>query len=90
MANVTDPLARPIHGTNPQNLIEYITRQRIYDSQYWKEHLFGCTAADVAEKAAIQLKAIIIGGSYIMAATRNETNEIPVACVENVTNSTRR
>jgi len=62
MANVTDPLARPIHGTNPQNLIEYITRQRIYDSQYWKEHLFGCTAADVAEKAAIQLKAI--GGSY--------------------------
>ncbi len=62
MANVTDPLARPIHGTNPQNLIEYITRQRIYDSQYWKEHLFGCTAADVAEKAALQLKAI--GGSY--------------------------
>jgi pre-mRNA-splicing factor 38A len=62
MANVTDPLARPIHGTNPQNLIEYITRQRIYDSQYWKEHLFGCTAADVAEKAALQLQAI--GGSY--------------------------
>jgi pre-mRNA-splicing factor 38A len=62
MANVTDPLARPIHGTNPQNLIEYITRQRIYDSQYWKEHLFGCTAADVAEKAAVQLQAI--GGTY--------------------------
>ncbi len=62
MANVTDPLARPIHGTNPQNLIEYITRQRIYDSQYWKEHLFGCTAADVAEKAVTHLKAI--GGSY--------------------------
>jgi pre-mRNA-splicing factor 38A len=62
MANVTDPLARPIHGTNPQNLIEYITRQRIYDSQYWKEQLFGCTAADVAEKAALQLQAI--GGSY--------------------------
>lgn len=62
MANVTDPLARPIHGTNPQNLIEYITRQRIYDSQYWKEHLFGCTAADVAEKAALHLQAI--GGSF--------------------------
>jgi pre-mRNA-splicing factor 38A len=62
MANVTDPLARAIHGTNPQNLIEYITRQRIYDSQYWKEQLFGCTAADVAEKAALQLQAI--GGTY--------------------------
>jgi pre-mRNA-splicing factor 38A len=29
MANVTDPLARSVHGTNPQNLIEYITRQRV-------------------------------------------------------------
>jgi pre-mRNA-splicing factor 38A len=62
MANVTDPLARPIHGTNPQNLIEYITRQRIYDSQYWKESCFGLTAADVAEKAATEIRAI--GGSY--------------------------
>lgn len=62
MANVTDPLACPIHGTNPQNLIEYITRQRIYDSQYWKEECFGLTAADVVEKAAVHLQAI--GGSY--------------------------
>lgn len=62
MANVTDPLACPIHGTNPQNLIEYITRQRVYDSQYWKEQCFGLTAADVVEKAAIHLQAI--GGSY--------------------------
>mmetsp|Transcript_7050 Transcript_7050/g.10100 ORF Transcript_7050/g.10100 Transcript_7050/m.10100 type:complete len:359 (+) Transcript_7050:26-1102(+) len=62
MANVTDPLAKTIHGTNPQNLLEYITRQKIYDSQYWKEHCFGLTAANVAEKAALQLKAI--GGSY--------------------------
>ena len=62
MANVTDPLACPIHGTNPQNLIEYITRQRIYDSQYWKEQCFGLTAADVVEKAALHLSAI--GGSY--------------------------
>jgi len=62
MANVTDPLARPIHGTNPQNLIEYITRQRIYDSQYWKESCFGLTAAGVAEKAATEIQAI--GGSY--------------------------
>jgi pre-mRNA-splicing factor 38A len=62
MANVTDPLALPIHGTNPQNLIEYITRQRIYDSQYWKEQCFGLTAADVLEKAVNHIQAI--GGSY--------------------------
>jgi len=62
MANVTDPLARAIHGTNPQNLIEYITRQRIYDSQYWKEECFGLTAEQVTEKAALQIQAI--GGNY--------------------------
>jgi len=62
MANVTDPLARSVHGTNPQNLIEYITRQRAYDSLYWKEHCFGLSAADVAAKAAKDLKAV--GGSY--------------------------
>lgn len=62
MANVTDPLAKTVHGTNPQNLVEYITRQRIYDSPYWKESCFGLTATDVATKAASQLKAI--GGMY--------------------------
>lgn len=62
MANVTDPLVRSVHGTNPQNLIEYITRQKIYDSLYWKEHCFGLSAADVAAKAAKDLRAV--GGSY--------------------------
>ena len=61
MANVTDPLARSVHGTNPQNLIEYITRQKIYDSLYWKEECFGLSASDVASKAS-ELKAL--GGSY--------------------------
>jgi pre-mRNA-splicing factor 38A len=61
MANVTDPLARSVHGTNPQNLIEYITRQKIYDSLYWKEECFGLSASDVATKAT-ELKAL--GGSY--------------------------
>lgn len=61
MANVTDPLARSVHGTNPQNLIEYITRQKIYDSLYWKEECFGLSASDVATKAS-ELKAV--GGSY--------------------------
>lgn len=27
-----DPLARTVHGTNPQNLIEKITRQKIYNN----------------------------------------------------------
>ncbi|KAL3810630.1 hypothetical protein ACHAXA_008154 [Cyclostephanos tholiformis] len=61
MANVTDPLARSVHGTNPQNLVEYITRQKIYDSLYWKEECFGLSASDVASKAS-ELRAI--GGSY--------------------------
>jgi hypothetical protein len=43
MANRTDPAARSIHGTNPQNLIEKIVRGRIYASMYWKEHCFGLT-----------------------------------------------
>ena len=61
MANVTDPLARTVHGKDPQNLIEYITRQKIYDSIYWKEECFGLSATDVATKA-VELKAL--GGSY--------------------------
>ncbi|KAL7527066.1 hypothetical protein ACHAWF_004959 [Thalassiosira exigua] len=61
MANVTDPLARSVHGTNPQNLVEYITRQKIYDSHYWKEECFGLSASDIATKAS-ELKAV--GGSY--------------------------
>ena len=61
MANVTDPLARSVHGTNPQNLIEYITRQKIYDSLYWKEECFGLSASDAATKGT-GLKAL--GGGY--------------------------
>ena len=45
----------------PQNLVEYITRQKIYDSLYWKEECFGLSASDVATKA-VELKAL--GGSY--------------------------
>lgn len=62
MANVTDPLIRAVQGTDPQNLMEYITRQKIYDSRFWKEECFGLTAADVLEKAAKSL--ICIGGTY--------------------------
>lgn len=52
MANATDPSVNSISGTDPQNLMEYITRQRIYDSRYWKEECFGLTVADVLEKAS--------------------------------------
>jgi pre-mRNA-splicing factor 38A len=51
MANVTDPLVNQLSGSDPQNLMEYILRQRIYDSRYWKEECFGLTVADVLEKA---------------------------------------
>jgi pre-mRNA-splicing factor 38A len=51
MANQTDPLANQLSGLDPQNLLEYITRQKIYDSRYWKETCFGLSAADVLEKA---------------------------------------
>jgi pre-mRNA-splicing factor 38A len=61
MANLTDPLIRAIQGTDPQNVMEYIVRQKIYDTRYWKEECFGLTAADVLDKAAV-LKCI--GGSY--------------------------
>eukprot|EP00797_Seminavis_robusta_P020480 Sro312_g114590.1 splicing factor 38A (320) ;mRNA; r:34134-35093 len=39
--------------------MEYITRQKIYDSRYWKEECFGLAAVDVLEKAA---KIQTIGG----------------------------
>ncbi|GKY92829.1 hypothetical protein MPSEU_000252500 [Mayamaea pseudoterrestris] len=57
MANRTDPLANVISGTDPQNLMEYITRQKIYDSRYWKEDCFGINVADVLTKAA-QLECV--------------------------------
>jgi pre-mRNA-splicing factor 38A len=52
MANRTDPLINSVSGSDPQNLMEYITRQKIYDSRYWKEECFGLTVSDVLEKSA--------------------------------------
>jgi pre-mRNA-splicing factor 38A len=62
MANLTDPLIRAVQGTDPQNLMEYITRQKIYDSRFWKEDCFGLTAADVLERAAKTLHNM--GGTF--------------------------
>ncbi len=53
MANRTDPTAKSIHGTNPQNLVEKIVRSRIYANTYWKEHCFGLTAEGLVDKAMV-------------------------------------
>jgi len=42
--------------------MEYITRQKIYDSRFWKEECFGLTAADVMERAAESLTCV--GGTF--------------------------
>jgi pre-mRNA-splicing factor 38A len=51
MANSTDPFAQAVHGTNPQYLVEKITRLKIYNCVYWKEQCFGLTAATIIDKA---------------------------------------
>lgn len=51
MANQTDPLVSQLAGSDPQNLLEYITRQHIYDSRYWKETCFGLNVADTLVEA---------------------------------------
>jgi pre-mRNA-splicing factor 38A len=58
MANVTDPMIASLSGSDPQNLMEYITRQKIYDSRYWKEECFGLTLSDVLERAAETIECI--------------------------------
>ena len=45
-ANMTDPSAATIHGTNPQFLVHNILRQRIYESAWWKEHCFALSGDD--------------------------------------------
>lgn len=61
MANRTDPLAKSIHGTNPQNLVEKIVRTKIYQSTYWKEQCFGLTAETLVDKA---MELDHSGGTY--------------------------
>ncbi|XP_058078013.1 pre-mRNA-splicing factor 38 [Magnolia sinica] len=61
MANRTDPGAKSIHGTNPQNLVEKILRSKIYQNTYWKEQCFGLTAETLVDKA---MELDHIGGTY--------------------------
>ena len=44
-----------------QNLIEYIARQKIYDSLYWKQDCFGLSAERIVDKA-VELR--YVGGMY--------------------------
>ncbi|KAL6046307.1 Pre-mRNA-splicing factor 38 [Balamuthia mandrillaris] len=61
MANKTDPLAKSVHGTNPQFLVEKILRNRIYANLYWKQECLGLTAETLVDKA-MNLKDF--GGTY--------------------------
>ncbi|KAK0210446.1 PRP38 family-domain-containing protein [Desarmillaria ectypa] len=61
MANTTVSGSFAIHGQNPQHLVETVIRNRIYESNYWKEHCFALTAESLIDKA-IELKCI--GGVY--------------------------
>ena len=61
MAYRTDPRAKQVHGSNPQFLIDKITRQKIYNDPYTKEHCFALTAETLIDKA-VQLK--YVGGTY--------------------------
>ena len=59
--NSTVADAEFIHGTNPQFLVEKITRQKIYESSFWKQHCFGLNEETLLDKA-VELK--YIGGVY--------------------------
>ncbi|KAL8129995.1 hypothetical protein V2J09_019150 [Rumex salicifolius] len=61
MANRTDPTARSIRGTNPQNLVEKIVRAKIYQNTYWKEQCFGLTAETLVDKA---MELDHVGGTF--------------------------
>lgn len=61
MSNRTVQGAKTVHGSDPQILIEKITRERIYASMYWKEKCFGLTAETILDRA---LELSSVGGSY--------------------------
>ncbi|KAJ4903995.1 Pre-mRNA-splicing factor 38 [Raphanus sativus] len=61
MANRTDPLAKNIRGTNPQNLVETIVRNKIRDHTFWKEQCFGLTAETLVDKA---MELDHVGGTF--------------------------
>lgn len=67
MANRTDPRARQIHGTNPQFLIDKITRVKIMNDDYTKQKLFALDAAGLVDRA---FDMNYVGGMYGLGMTR--------------------
>jgi len=61
MSNRTIAGAKSVHGSDPQLLIEKITRERIYACRYWKEKCFGLTAETIIDRAVALTS---IGGSF--------------------------
>ena len=59
--NATASMAEMVHGTNPQFLIEKITRLKIYECDFWKQHCFGLNEETILEKA-VDIK--YIGGTF--------------------------
>ncbi|KAH7817301.1 pre-mRNA-splicing factor 38A [Monocercomonoides exilis] len=51
MANKTDLRAKSIHGSNPQFLIEKITRSKIQGCLYWKEQCFALNESSIIDRA---------------------------------------
>merc|ERR1711907_549405 len=75
MATSTHNLAKNIHGTNPQYLIEKVLLVKIWESRYWKEKLFALNSVQLID-VAIELK--YIGGSY--GGDRRPTNFLCCVC----------
>eukprot|EP01080_Neovahlkampfia_damariscottae_P004326 gene4326-7682_t len=62
---------KPTYQTNPENLIDQILRNRIYNYKYYKEQCFGLSAETLIDKA-VELEAI--GGTF--GGNRKPTNFI--------------
>lgn len=60
MANRTDFDAVPVHGNDPQEMIEKAVREQIYTSVYWQIRCFGQSAAGVVH-LAVRLR--YVGGA---------------------------
>jgi pre-mRNA-splicing factor 38A len=70
MASRTDPRAHQIHGTNPQFLLDKITRLKIMQADYTKEKLFALNAESLIDRA-FELKYI---GAMVGQGVTRPTN----------------
>ena len=68
---------KDVHGTDPQFLIEKILRERIYESVYWKEKMFGVNAEIMVDRGS-ELTCIGGANSYFSFRSlwKSETNRI--------------